>query len=186
MAIDAGAESSDKNFVLWDRQARPTILTGISRPSQHWSRVPMQLLGSKPGRIQRMFGVFGGRRKRERASAENLIATLRKGAFGLLVIVGAAYKANRRDEVELNVAKYKNEAQTLLAALDVPRDALFSAGKTGDALNLQVWRQNLAEQGYSSQAAQIVGFIYYHHLEVMLAEIAAEQIPHMVARLNAK
>jgi hypothetical protein len=133
-----------------------------------------------------MFGLFGGRRKRERASAENLIATLPKGAFDLLVMIAAAYKANRADEVELHVAKYPSEAQSLLAALSVPRDPLFSAGKLGDATNLEVWRKALADQGYSVIAAKIIGYVYYHHLEVVLAEIAAKQSPHMVARLHAK
>lgn len=109
-------------------------------------------------------------RAHERAQAVALLSAVPKGAFGVLLMVFAAFKLKNVDEANRRTESHEAETTALLNALARPRDPALSAGARGDQLNLAVWTRELAEQGYSERAALIIAYVFHHHLEAPLEE----------------
>jgi hypothetical protein len=109
-------------------------------------------------------------REHERAQAVALLSEVPKGAFGVLLMVFAAFKLKDVDEANRRTESHEAETTALLNVLARPRDPALSAGARGDQLNLAVWTKELAEQGFSERAAAIIAYVFHHHLEAPLEE----------------
>jgi hypothetical protein len=109
-------------------------------------------------------------REHEHIQAAALLSEVPKGAFGVLLMVFAAFKLKNVDEANRRTESYEAETTALLNVLGRPRDPALSAGARGDQLNLAVWTKDLAEQGYSDRAAAIIAYVFHHHLEAPLEE----------------
>jgi len=64
----------------------------------------------------------------------------------------------------------KPDTSALLRAFARPRDPRLSAGKLGNALNLEVWTTALKDRGYSPTASAVIAYVHHHYLESALAE----------------
>lgn len=114
-------------------------------------------------------------KKRERARATALLAQVPKGAFGVLLLVFAAFRLQDPERANGIVASHPTEAALLLKALREPRDPNLSAGAFGDRLGIEALLAELRHQNYSPDAADVVALAIHHHLESLLDEIIEKQ-----------
>jgi len=112
----------------------------------------------------------GTSQKQERAQAIILLAQLPEGSRDLLVKVFAAFKADNAKAANQLVETRKPDTSRLLRAFARPRDPHVSAGKLGNALNLEVWTKALKDRGYSPTASSMIAYVHHHYLESALAE----------------
>src|SRR5688572_29016649 len=95
-------------------------------------------------------------RKRQRATGMLLLSEIPKGAFGVLLLVFAAFKLDDAEKANRMVAEHTAETVELLKTLSQQRDPMLSSGRFGDSRTLEIWRTGLVERGYSEPAAQIL------------------------------
>ena len=98
-----------------------------------------------------------GARRRQRAQRQLLLAQIPKGAFGVLLSVFSAYRLQNMKQANHWAESRPAETSTLLAVLKQPRDPTTSAGNAGDRLDIGVWTTELRSQGFSQEAAMVVG-----------------------------
>lgn len=114
--------------------------------------------------------------KRERDQAAALLAEIPKGAFGVLLLVFAAFRRNDVTEANRVGDSHGSETDALLRVLDRPRHPALSAGNAGDHLNLTVWTGKLEDQEYSPRVSEVIAFVFHHHLEALLDEVIQSRI----------